>query len=300
MSGFLALTREEKKHELYKLLWALIGATLYAGSINLFIIPNQLYNGGLMGFCQLFKHLLVDYLHLPLQNFDITGLIYYLLNIPIFFLSFNKIGKRFFFKTLCCVTWITLAMSIIPVPTRPILLGDTLGCCAIGGVLAGYGVGTMLKMGGSGGGMDIVGMLLIKLRKNFSVGKVNLLVNIILYSICLLLFDVPTVIYSLIYASVYSISMDRAHDQNINVEVTIITKKDCKALNDTIFRELGRGITIWDSTGAYTKEESKVLYILLSKYEVRHLKQIIREHDPHAFMVVNEGVKIEGNYLIKL
>ena len=71
-------------------------------------------------------------------------------------------------------------------------------------------------------------------------------------------------------------------------------------MNDTIFRELGRGITIWDSTGAYTKEESKVLYILLSKYEVRHLKQIIREHDPHAFMVVNEGVKIEGNYLIKL
>ncbi|MGN0305989.1 MAG: YitT family protein [Lachnospiraceae bacterium] len=300
MSGFSTLTREEKKLEAYKLLWALLGATLYAGSINLFIIPSQLYNGGLMGFCQLFNYLLVDYLHLPLQGFDLTGLIYYLLNVPIFFLSFNKIGKRFFFKTLFCVTWITLAMSIIPIPARPILLGDTLGSCIIGGLIAGFGVGTMLKMGSSGGGMDIVGMLLIKLRKNFSVGKVNLFVNIVLYSICLLLFDVPTVIYSLIYASVYSIAMDKAHDQNINVEVTIITKKDCKVLNDTIFRELGRGITIWDSTGAYTKEESKVLYILLSKYEVRHLKQLVREHDPHAFMVVNEGVKIEGNYLIKL
>ena len=215
-------------------------------------------------------------------------------------LKTRKIGKRFFLKTLICVTWITLAMSLIPIPAAPVLSGDILGTCIIGGLIAGFGVGTMLKMGSSGGGMDIIGMLLIKFRKNFSVGKVNLFVNIVLYAICLLLFDIPTVIYSLIYASVYSLSMDRSHEQNINVEVTIITKKDSKALNDAIFHELGRGITIWDSTGAYTKDSSKVLYILLSKYEVRHLKHIVREYDPQAFMVVNEGVKVEGNYLIKL
>lgn len=300
MSALSAMTWEKKKHEIYKLLRALVGATLYAASINLFIVPCQLYTGGLMGFCQLFRNLLVDYFHLPVQNFDITGLIYYAINIPIFILSFNKIGKRFFLKTLICVTWITLAMSLIPIPAAPVLSGDILGTCIIGGLIAGFGVGTMLKMGSSGGGMDIIGMLLIKFRKNFSVGKVNLFVNIVLYAICLLLFDIPTVIYSLIYASVYSLSMDRSHEQNINVEVTIITKKDSKALNDAIFHELGRGITIWDSTGAYTKDSSKVLYILLSKYEVRHLKHIVREYDPQAFMVVNEGVKVEGNYLIKL
>ncbi len=300
MSALSAMTLEEKKHETYKLLRALVGATLYAASINLFIVPCQLYNGGVMGFCQLFYHFLVDYLHLPLHNFNITGLIYYLINIPIFILSFNKIGKRFFFKTLICVTWITLALSLIPIPAAPLLSEDILGTSIIGGLIAGFGVGTMLKMGGSGGGMDIVGMLMIKLRKNFSVGQVNLLVNIVLYSICFLLFDVRIVIYSLIYASVYSISMDRSHDQNINVEVTIITKKDPKDLSDVIFHELGRGITIWDSTGAYTKQNSKVLYILLSKYETRHLKHIVKEYDPQAFMVVNEGVKVIGNYLIKL
>lgn len=300
MSILSTMTSEEKKHEAFKLARALTGATLYAASINLFIVPSHLYNGGLMGFCQLFRNLLVDYIGLPLQHFDITGLIYYVINIPIFILSFNKIGKRFFLKTLICVTWITLAMSIIPIPEAPILSTDTLGTCIIGGLISGLGVGIMLKMGSSSGGMDIIGMLLIKFRKNFSVGKVNLFVNIILYAICFLLFDVPTVIYSLIYASAYSLSMDRSHDQNINVEVTIITKKDCKALNDTIFQELGRGITIWNSTGAYTEDNSKVLYILLSKYEVRHLKHIVREYDPQAFMVVNEGVKVEGNYLIKL
>ncbi|MGN1314284.1 MAG: YitT family protein [Lachnospiraceae bacterium] len=300
MSGLSSMTLAEKKHELERLLWALLGATLYAGSINIFIIPCKLYNSGLMGFCQLFSTFLSGFLKLPLGNIDLTGIIYYLINIPIFFLSFNKIGKRFFIKTLCCVTWITLTMSLIPIPSRPILLGDTLGNSIIGGLIAGLGVGIMLKMGSSGGGMDIIGMLLIKVRKNFSVGKVNLFVNIILYAICLLLFDVPTVIYSLIYASVYSLAMDKAHDQNINVEVTIITKKDCQPLSNAVFHHLHRGITLWNSTGAYTKEESKVLYILLSKYEVRQLRQLVKEFDPEAFMVVNEGVKVNGNYLIKL
>ncbi|MGN0307547.1 MAG: YitT family protein [Lachnospiraceae bacterium] len=300
MSGLSSMTLAEKKHELERLLWALLGATLYAGSINIFIIPCKLYNSGLMGFCQLFSTFLSGFLNLPLGNIDLTGIIYYLINIPIFFLSFNKIGKRFFIKTLCCVTWITLTMSLIPIPSRPILLGDTLGNSIIGGLIAGLGVGIMLKMGSSGGGMDIIGMLLIKVRKNFSVGKVNLFVNIILYAICLLLFDVPTVIYSLIYASVYSLAMDKAHDQNINVEVTIITKKDFQPLSNAVFHQLNRGITIWNSTGAYTKEESKILYILLSKYEVRQLRQLVKEFDPEAFMVVNEGVNVNGNYLIKL
>lgn len=300
MSGFSAMNKEEKKYELRRLLWALCGSTLYAGAINLFIIPCGLYNSGLMGFCQLlnlFLKLLPGY---PLAQTELTGVFYYLINVPVFMLSFNKIGKRFFTKTLCCVTWVTLALSLIPIPDSPILPGDILGSSIIGGLIAGFGVGIMLKMGGSSGGMDIIGMLLIKYRKNFSVGKVNLFVNTVLYFICFLLFDVPTVIYSLIFASVYSIAMDKSHEQNISVEVTVITKKNCRTLNDTIFHELGRGITILDSVGAYTGEKSKVLYILLSKYEVRHLKQIIRDYDPNAFMVVNEGVKVEGNYLIKL
>ncbi|MBQ9989845.1 MAG: YitT family protein [Lachnospiraceae bacterium] len=300
MSRFSAMNKEEKKREFSRLLWALFGSTLYAAAINLFIVPCGLYNSGLMGFCQLFNLFLHSLPGYPFSNIELTGIFYYLLNIPIFILSFNKIGKRFFVKTLCCVTWVTLAMSFIPVPQTPVLPGDILGSSIIGGLISGFGVGIMLKMGSSSGGMDIIGMLLIKFRKNFSVGKVNLWINAILYAICFLLFDIPTVIYSLIYASVYSIAMDKSHEQNISVEVTVITKKECSSLNNMIFRELGRGITILDSVGAYTGENSKVLYILLSKYEVRHLRQIVRDYDPAAFMVVNEGVKVEGNYLIKL
>lgn len=294
------MTKEEWIHEFGKLIYALLGATLYAASINLFIVPAKLYDGGIMGISLLLRTILVDFLHFSFPHFDITGIIYYMINIPILLIAFNKIGKKFFLKTLACISWITLAMSIIPIPGHPILETDLLGTCFIGGLLAGFGVGTMLKMGASGGGMDIIGMMLIKWKKTFSVGKVSLFVNLILYTICLLLFDIPIVIYSLIFASISSFTIDKVHAQNINVEVSVITKKSCEEMYHEIFRQLGRGITILNSTGAYTHEDSKILYILLSKYEVRHLKEIIRKYDPEAFIVVNEGVHIEGNYLVKL
>ena len=206
MNQKLHFSKEEQKKELIKILRCLVGATLYAGSINIFITPVNLYNGGIMGFSQLLQIFLVDVLNLPLHGFNLTGIIYYIFNIPILLLSFNKVGKRFFVKSVICISWITFVMSLIPVPSSPLLEGDLLGTCIIGGLIGGYGVGTMLKMGGSGGGMDIVGMMLVKWKKDFSVGKINLFVNSLLYAICFFLFNIPIVIYSFIYASISSIA----------------------------------------------------------------------------------------------
>ena len=264
MNSILKLSNDEKKTEIIKIIRCLLGATLYAGSINLFIAPVNLYNGGIMGFSQLLQMFLVNFLNLPFHNFNLTGIIYYLFNVPILFLSFNKVGKRFFVKSVICISWITFAMSIIPVPTAPILDTDLLGTCIIGGIIGGYGIGSMLKNGGSGGGMDIVGMILVKWKKDFSVGKISLLVNALLYTICFFLFNIPIVIYSFIYSSISSIAIDRVHDQTITVEATIITKKDCPEMRQQIFHELRRGITLWNATGAYTGEDTKIMYVLLS------------------------------------
>ena len=155
-------------------------------------------------------------------------------------------------------------------------------------------------MGGSLGGTDIIALLLLKWKKNLSVGKVNLIANGVLYGICLFLFNVGTVIYSLIYAAVSAFAVDHEHSQNINVEVRIITKKDDIELENEIFQKLNRGITRLESTGAYTNEKSNMLYILISKYELPRLKEIVNKHDPQAFIVLNEGVTVVGHYLKKL
>ena len=108
---------------------------------------------------------------------------------------------------------------------------------------------------------------MIKWKKNISVGKVNIITNAVLYGICLFLFDVSTVIYSLIYAAVSAFAVDHEHSQNINVEVRIITKLDDMELEQEILQKMDRGITRLESTGAYTNEKSNML--LHSRVQVR-------------------------------
>lgn len=289
--------RKDLGKEGERTLGCVVGALLYALGVNLFVVPTGLYNSGIMGICQVIRTLLVDYLRLPVGNFDIAGMIYYLVNIPIFIIAYTRLGRRFFAKTLITVTAMTAFMAILPI--RPVV-SDTMAACVVGGIVSGVGVGILLRMGSSGGGADVIGVLLIKWKKDFSVGKVNLAINLILYAACLFLFHVETVIYSVIYAAVYSVAIDKVHSQNINVEVHIITKVDTEAMEKEIFEELGRGITEWPSIGAYTHDMGRILYIMLSKYEVNRLKAIIHKYDPYAFIVINEGVSVEGNYLKKL
>ncbi|MCI9318565.1 MAG: YitT family protein [Lachnospiraceae bacterium] len=280
-----------------KALACIAGAFLYAAGINLFIVPAALYTGGVMGICQVIRTLLAEFLHLQFNAFDIAGVIYYLINIPIFIVAFTKIGRKFLTKTVISVTAMTLFLSLVPVIP---VVEDVMAACVVGGIISGAGSGIMLRMGSSGGGMDIVGVLLTRWKQDFSVGKVGLLVNLALYGTCAFLFDLDIVVYSVIYAAVYSVAMDKVHTQNINVEVHVITKADTTALEKEVFQELGRGVTKWSTLGAYTYDRSHILYILLSKYEVGRLKTIVHKYDPKAFIVVNEGVSVIGHYLKKL
>jgi len=280
-----------------RFLGSLLGTFLYAVGVNLFVVPANLYTSGLLGICQVLRTLMVEYLHLPFGSFDIAGIIYYVINVPILIFAMTKIGRKFLFKTMSTITSMTIFLAIIPI--MPVV-EDTMTACVVGGILTGLGVGLTLRMSASLGGIDVIGLLIIRQKKDFSVGRMNFLLNLFLYGVCLILFNVEIVIYSLIYAAAYSVAMDKVHIQNINVEVNIITKVDTHILEREVFEELGRGITKWASLGAYTNEGSHVLYILLSKYEVVHLKNIVHKHDPNAFIVTKEGVSVDGNYLKKL
>lgn len=280
-----------------KILVCIVGAFLYAAGINLFVVPSGLYTGGVMGFCQVIRTMLSEFLHVEFTAFDIAGVIYYMINVPIFIVAFAKIGRKFLAKTVISVTAMTLFLSLIPVT---VVVEDVMAACVVGGIISGAGSGILLRMGSSGGGMDVVGVLLTRWKQDFSVGRVGLLVNLALYVTCAFLFDIEIVVYSVIYAAVYSVAMDRVHTQNINVEVHVITKADTTALEKEVFQELGRGVTKWSTLGAYTYDRSHILYIMLSKYEVGRLRNIVHKYDPDAFIVMNEGVSVIGHYLKKL
>ena len=289
--------KSEKLNQLNKILLSIVGAFCYAFGIRMFISGIGLYSGGVMGICQLISTLISHFI--PLHGFDLAGIIYYIFNIPIFILAYKAIGKMFLLRTLICVTAISIFTSIIPAPAVPIV-DDRLVTCIVGGLISGFGIGLTLRMGSSCGGTDIIGLYCIKRNMSVSVGNISLIVNAVLYTICMIAFNVETAIFSILFAVASAITVDHTYSQSINDEVTIITKAHGQEIAEAVNHRLVRGVTSWSGKGAYTDEDTQVLCIILSKYEVSALKAIIREIDPQAFVIVKEGVKIEGNYLKKL
>ena len=274
----------------------MVGGVLYAVGVNLFIVPFGLYSGGIVGISQLIRTLLADYIRIDFGSRDVAGIIFYALNLPILLYAFPRLEKMFFLRTIVAVTALTLAMSFVP---TVMVVNNCLASTIVGAFISGAGIGLVLRNSGSTGGMDVIGMLVSKAHGNVSVGRVNLAVNLVIYGVCLFLFDVEIVVYSVIFAVVHAFAIDRFHSQNINVEVKIITKIDPALIERDVFTGMGRGVTELQSVGAYTQDAEHILYILISKYEVHQLRNIVRSHDRSAFIIVNEGVWVEGNYLKK-
>lgn len=268
------------------------GAFLYAFGMNYFLIPYGLYSGGGVGIAQVITYLIGKVVDLGGKN--IYGVVYFLTNIPLLLLAWKGVGKNFLFKTIIGSTSISLFASIIPIPAAPIV-DSVVASVLIAGIVTGFGVGMLLVAGGSGGGVDIIGVWAARKFKHASVGKISLFVNVIVYACLLLMFDIGIVIYSLIYMVFFTLMMDRTHYQNITVRLMIFTKHD--GIDQKILKQTGRGVTEWTGIGAYTKEETKILICCINKYEQAEFIDIIHSIDPNAFVVADEGVSVmSGNF----
>ena len=288
------MTVQKKKERWTEFAWSVAGCFLFAFGVNIIITPLGLYNGGFMGIAQLIRTVLFQVFDFSfLKQIDIAGIVYYIINIPIFYWAFRAMGKGFLVRSLISVTIQTVFMTFIPIPAEPIF-GDRLMACIIGGLVVGTGVGMILRGRSSGGGQDIIGVIFAKKYPGFSVGKIAIMMNVLVYAVCLWMFDIEVVVYSLIYTTVLALACDRVHVQNINMSVMIFTKQE--GIEKIVLEEMGRGVTKWEGVGAYTNETSHVLYIMISKYEVEQLKEIIHRVDPQAFIILNEGSMVVGNF----
>lgn len=276
------------------LIKAITGALIYALAINIFIVPNSLYNGGILGISQLLRTIITTTFNLDL-NIDIAGIINFIINIPLLFIAYKVINKTFFGRTVVCVCFTTIFLTIIPIPEKA-LIDDLLTNVLIGGILCGLGSGKLLSSHGSGGGTDIIGIALSMKNRNLSVGKIGGTINLFIYVICGILYGIPTMIYSIIYAVIGSLVVDNTHEQNVVSYVMIFTKKMPDTITDFIQKELNRDATVWEGTGAYNKTKTYICYSALSKYEVQKLERNIKHLDKEAFMIKNEGVGVDGNF----
>ena len=283
------------QHRWTRIILAVVGSLIYSVGINYFVTPAGLYTGGFLGVGQIIRTLLVQNYGMDFGGVDIAGLIYFALNIPVYLIAFRSISGHFGAKSLLCTVCNTIFLSVLVPPAEPILY-DVLAASILGGIIAGAGIGLMLYDGGSSGGMDILGVYLLQKFPGVSVGKVNMAFNITLYIVCLLLFNVQVAIYSIIYSVFSGLIVDKLHQQNIAVMAWVFTKRKDNALRDYVTGKLHRSMTYWDGTGAYQNNETEIFCICLSKYELEELRHALQTIDPEAFLVVQEGVHIHGNY----
>lgn len=267
------------------------GSMLYALGMNLFLTPLHLFSGGGVGLAQLLTLFFEKFIRV--EGFNLYGIVYMLINIPLLFLAYFRIGKKFFIKTLIGSGTISLFITLIPTLAVPIV-DDYLTAVLIGGIAAGAGVGMILIAGGSGGGIDVVAVWATKKFKSASVGGISLYFNVLLYAVMLFIFDAETVIYSLIYTVIFTLILDKTHYQNISVRMMIFTKKD--GIDREINEKTRRGVTKWEGCGAYTKEATQILVSCISKYEVNDMLDIVQSIDPQAFVIVDENVIVNGNF----
>lgn len=282
------------RRTVHKFFLALTGVVLFAVSYSWFLIPCGLYSGGFTGIAQLIGLFMREVLHIHLaETMDLTGIISWIINVPLFLLGYRSIGKRFFWFSVGCVCVQSVLLTIIPVPSEP-LLDSTLLNVIIGGILSGAGVGITLREGGSGGGIDIVGMYVTKKIPGSSVGKTSMVINGFVFIVTAIRYDLNITAYSLIFCIASIMTLDRMHYQNIQVTVLVISQ-DCN-LGEIINKELKRGVTSWQSRGEYLKKDMRVYLTVVNKYEWMKLKRVIIREDPAAFVQTYSPGEVIGHY----
>lgn len=271
--------------EARRIIIVIFGAMLNAMSLNFFLIGANVYASGFTGVAQLISSVFNDFLGIGVS----TGILLFILNIPVAILGWYKVGKGFTVYSVISVVFTTVFLELLPIV---IFSEDIILNAVFGGVLAGTGVGITLKLGASTGGMDIVAMVLSRM-KDRPIGTYFLLLNGIIIAMAGFLYEPENALYTLLTLYVTTRVIDAIHTRHEKVTAMIITLKADelqKAIHDTMVR----GITIIPAKGAYTKEDKNMMYLVVTRYELYDLERIIGEVDPNAFTNIVQTTGIFG------
>ncbi len=271
--------------EARRIIIVIFGAMLNAMSLNFFLIGANVYASGFTGAAQLISSVFNDFLGIGIS----TGILLFILNIPVAILGWHKVGKGFTVYSGISVVFTTLFLELLPIVT---FSEDIILNAVFGGVIAGTGVGITLKLGASTGGMDIVAMVLSRM-KDRPIGTYFLVLNSIIIAMAGFLYEPENALYTLLTLYVTTRVIDAIHTRHEKVTAMIITLKADelqKAIHDTMVR----GITIIPAKGAYTKEDKNMMYLVVTRYELYDLERIIGEVDPNAFTNIVQTTGIFG------
>ena len=258
------------KHMFLDFLIIFIGCLIASLGVNLFLVNAKLLSGGATG-----AGLILQYL------FEIpSGLTVFLINIPLFFISYKFLNPKF--TLYSAVGMISLSLSLIL--TKPlsslVKVDDLLLYCIYGGVICGLGYGIVFSRNGSTGGTDIITMVLRKKYSNLEIGKVSFALNLVIVFIGALIFGVPKALYTLISMFVQGVVVDKVINGFTSKKLFLILTEKEEDIIRYVIKDMNRGVTSLIAEGEYTHELKKMLYIAVTASQMIHLKNKILRIDP--------------------
>lgn len=258
-----------------------LGAVLMAVGLELFLVPNQILDGGVVGVSIILSHLT-----------DVRlGIFIFILNIPFFFLGYKQIGKTFALSTLFGITVLSACTTYLH-HVNPITT-DLLLSTVFGGIVLGTGVGLVIRNGGSLDGSEILAILFNKATP-FSVGEIIMIINLLIFAVAGFVFTWEQAMYSFLAYFIAFKTIDIVIQGLDESKSIYIISEHIDDIGDAIIDRLGRGVTYLHGEGAYTGDHKKVIFTVITRLEEAKLKSIVEEIDDHAFLAIGNIAEVRG------
>lgn len=258
-----------------------IGAILMAVGLEIFLVPNNVIDGGIAGISIMASHLTGLSL----------GIFLFGLNLPFIFIGYKQIGKTFAFSTLYGIIILSIATTLLhPVPP---FTDDLLLATVFGGIFIGVGIGMVIRSGGSLDGTEILAIL-SNSKLPFSVGEIIMFFNIFILGAAGFVFTWDRAMYSLIAYFIAYKTIDLTITGLEESKSAWIISENHKEIGDAILHRLGRGVTYLKGEGAYTGDEKGVVFCVITRLEEAKLKDIVDEFDSSAFLAIADIAEVKG------
>ncbi len=270
----------------YSIVWNLflitLGTVIACIGIKSVLIPQQMITGGFSGL-----GLLLYYS----TNFMTPGFWVMVLNIPVFIIGWKLVSRRFLLYSLYGILIFTAFLDIIQFK---IILDDPWLCVIAGGTLVGIGCGIILRSLGSGGGNDIIAIILNQ-KWGIRIGSYNFTFNFVLFACSFGILDKNLILYSMATSYISSMLMDYCIGMFNQRKMMFIISNFTNDISKQIMEELKRGVTILKGEGAYTGQEKNIILTVVNTYQIKRVEELVYHKDPNAFLITGNTFNVLGN-----
>lgn len=284
MLQLLGNNLEFSRASLVDYLYILAGALVQGLAMRLFLIPAQLVSGGISGASQLINY----YVHWPI------GLMVFIGNVPLFILGWQFLGgPRFALRTAMSIVAFSFFTDFLTIFIPHGLVNDLVLNCLYGGLMLGAGLGLVYRGKGTSGGSDILGRILNS-KLGISISQSYMVTDTVVVLAAGFVFGWDKALYALVTTYVSGIAAEFALEGSSIFRTALIVTSQPEKVAQEIMTILERGVTILEGKGGYTNQARPVLYCVITRAEVSRIKEIVKQADPNAFMVIGQAHEALG------